>query len=69
MHLVSRCEQTVTVAGRQITFAEGESIHTENSYKHRPETLMDLARSAGWESRKVWKDHAGLFGVILLRGG
>ncbi len=69
MHLVSRREQTVILGGRQIQFGEGESIHTENSYKHRPETLVEIARSAGWESRKVWKDHAGLFGVILLRGG
>lgn len=69
MHLVSKREQMVVVGGRQITFAEGESIHTENSYKHRPETLVDIARRAGWESRKVWKDHAGLFGVFLFRGG
>jgi dimethylhistidine N-methyltransferase len=69
MHLVSMREQTVMVGERQIAFAEGESIHTENSYKHRPETLMKIARDAGWECRKVWKDHAGLFGVILLRAG
>ncbi len=66
MHLVSRRQQTVTVGGQHINFAEGESIHTENSYKHRPEALVEIAGSAGWKCRKVWKDHAGLFGVILL---
>jgi hypothetical protein len=30
---------------------------------------MEIAGKAGWETRKVWKDHAGLFGVILLRSG
>ncbi|RMF11272.1 MAG: L-histidine N(alpha)-methyltransferase, partial [Alphaproteobacteria bacterium] len=34
MHLVSTAPQTVNVADRQFTFAEGESIHTENSYKY-----------------------------------
>jgi dimethylhistidine N-methyltransferase len=69
MHLISTRDQTVQLGGRHIAFAEGESIHTENSYKHTPEKLMEIAGKAGWETRKVWKDHAGLFGVILLRSG
>jgi dimethylhistidine N-methyltransferase len=69
MHLISTRDQVVRLAGRIIVFREGESIHTENSYKHTPERLMQIAGKAGWEMRKVWKDHAGLFGVILLRGG
>lgn len=68
MHLISTRDQTVHLGGRSVVFREGESIHTENSYKHRVETLREIAREAGWESRKVWQDHAGLFGVILLRG-
>jgi L-histidine N-alpha-methyltransferase len=69
MHLISTRDQVVRLAGRSIVFREGESIHTENSYKHTPEKLMEIAGKAGWETRKVWKDHAGLFGVILLCGG
>jgi L-histidine Nalpha-methyltransferase len=69
MHLISTRDQTVLLGGRNIDFREGESIHTENSYKHTPEKLIEIAGKAGWESRKVWKDHAGLFGVILLRSG
>jgi L-histidine N-alpha-methyltransferase len=68
MHLVSTRDQAVRVAGRTIRFREGESIHTENSYKHTPERLAEVARCAGWETRQLWKDHAGLFGVFLLRG-
>jgi dimethylhistidine N-methyltransferase len=69
MHLISTRDQAVLLGGRNIDFREGESIHTENSYKHTPEKLIEIAGKAGWESRKVWKDHAGLFGVILLRSG
>jgi dimethylhistidine N-methyltransferase len=68
MHLVSTRDQTVLLDSHPIRFAEGETIHTENSYKHTPDRLIAIARSAGWEARQVWKDHAGLFGVFLLRG-
>jgi L-histidine Nalpha-methyltransferase len=66
MHLFATRDQTVVVGGRTIAFREGESIHTENSYKHTAEALVEIAGKAGWEKWKVWKDHAGLFGVILL---
>ncbi len=69
MHLISTRDQVVRCGGQSIQFSEGESIHTENSYKHTPEKLMDIARCAGWETQRMWKDHAGLFGVFLLRGG
>jgi dimethylhistidine N-methyltransferase len=69
MHLVSTRDQVVRIAGRWVRFAEAESIHTENSYKHTPDRLVEIARRAGWEMQRSWKDHAGLFGVFLLRGG
>ena len=67
MHLFSTRDQTVVLGGERIAFTEGESIHTENSYKHTPEKLMDIARSGGWETQQMWQDDAGLFGVFLLR--
>jgi len=69
MHLVSTRDQTVHLAGKAINFREAESIHTENSYKHTPERLIDIARDAGWAAQRVWKDPASLFGVFLLRVG
>jgi L-histidine N-alpha-methyltransferase len=69
MHLISTRNQTVHLDGRRVDFREAESIHTENSYKHTPDRLVDIARQAGWELRQLWKDHAGLFGVFLFRGG
>jgi dimethylhistidine N-methyltransferase len=69
MHLISTRDQTVHLDGRSIDFREAESIHTENSYKHTPERLVEIARRAGWEMQRVWQDRAGLFGVFLFRGG
>lgn len=69
MHLISTRDQKVILGGQSIAFQEGESIHTENSYKHTKERLVDLARDGGWAPRQAWQDPAGLFGVILFRGG
>lgn len=69
MHLKSICDQTVNVAGTRIGFQEGETIHTENSYKHTPDKVIAIARKAGWELQKFWQDAAGLFGIFLFRGG
>ena len=67
MHLVSPVAQTRQVAGRAVRFAAGESIHTENSYKHSPESFAALVRSAGWQPARMWTDPAGLFSLHLLR--
>ena len=53
MHLVSPVAQTRHVAGRAIRFAAGESIHTENSYKHSPESFAALVRQAGWRPDRM----------------
>ncbi len=66
MHLVSARRQTVRVAGEQIRFAEGESIHTESSYKHTCEGFLALAERGGWRGARFWTDAEGLFGVHLL---
>ena len=67
MHLVSRAAQTVTVAGRGFAFAEGETIHTENSYKYTIASFQALAARAGWSAGEAWTDPDGLFSVHALR--
>ena len=67
MHLVSQMPQTVHVAGQPIRFARGESIHTENSYKHTVSGFQALAARAGWQGQRVWADADNLFSVHLLR--
>lgn len=66
MHLESLRAQTVQVAGRPIRFARGETIHTENSYKHTTEGFAALAGEAGWGVREVWRDAQGWFALCLL---
>ncbi|MBV9747695.1 MAG: L-histidine N(alpha)-methyltransferase [Acetobacteraceae bacterium] len=66
MHLVSLRPQTVRVAGHRIAFAAGETVHTENSYKHTEAGFQALAASAGWRAVRVWTDSARLFSLHLL---
>lgn len=67
MHLISTRTHAVTVAGQRIEFAEGEGIHTENSYKHSRESFAQLAGQAGFRVETVWTDARGWFSVQLLR--
>ncbi|SDY42352.1 dimethylhistidine N-methyltransferase [Allochromatium warmingii] len=67
MHLVSRGNQRVRVAGQVFDFRLGESIHTENSYKYGIEDFQRLARSAGYIAEQVWTDANALFSVHCLR--
>ncbi|WP_246696754.1 L-histidine N(alpha)-methyltransferase [Methylobacterium planeticum] len=66
MHLVSTRAQTVTVAARRFAFVEGETIHTENSYKYTIDSFRSLALQAGWTSAAVWTDPQALFSVHAL---
>jgi dimethylhistidine N-methyltransferase len=66
MHLVSMVSQVVHLAGRQIRFEAGESIHTENSYKYTPESFAALATISGFRSHRLWTDERNHFGVFWL---
>lgn len=66
IYLVSTREQTARVAGRRIDFAEGESIHTENSYKFEMDQFLELAAGAGFAPGRCWTDPARLFSLHYL---
>lgn len=67
MHLVSLKDQVVHVAGQAFRFAEGETIHTENSYKFTIERMATLAAQAGWKLEQRWISREPAFGMVLLR--
>jgi len=67
MHLVSKAEHQVKVAGRIIEFAAGESVHTENSYKYNVDEFQALAVNSGYVAEQVWTDESELFSVHCLR--
>lgn len=66
MHLVSKLDQVVSLGDTSISFARGETIHTENSYKYTAESFQDIAQSAGFDIRAGWLDERQLFGVYYL---
>lgn len=63
MHLVSREAQTVTIEGRRFRFDQGETIHTENSYKYSVEGFQQLACGNGFRLRQTWTDPDGYFSL------
>lgn len=67
MHLVSIVDQTVALDGRRFEFAEGETLHTENSYKFTVEGFDALARRGGWTIGRKWVSPPPAFAVFLLR--
>jgi L-histidine N-alpha-methyltransferase len=66
MHLVSRRRQSVRVGSRRFDFLEGESIHTENSYKYGEDAFRRLARAAGYSPVTCWTDERRLFSIHAL---
>jgi dimethylhistidine N-methyltransferase len=67
MHLVSRARQRVRVLGRSFIFREGESLHTENSYKFTVEGFSNLAAEAGWRVGRSFANPAPAFAAVLLQ--
>jgi L-histidine Nalpha-methyltransferase len=65
LHLEANRDLEFSVAGRPFAIRAGETIHTENSYKYRPEEIQLLARAAGWEPMAAWGDDEGLFSLQL----
>ena len=61
MHLVSKIPQLVRVHETVFRFREGESIHTESSYKYSVEEFTEICAKARFRLQKLWKDHANLF--------
>ncbi|MEK8094811.1 L-histidine N(alpha)-methyltransferase [Methylocystis sp. IM3] len=66
MHLVSRKDQLVDAGVGRFAFRAGETIHTENAYKHSIEEFQRIARRAGWRPARVWTDAMGLFSLHEL---
>ena len=66
MHLMSRCRQTVNLNGKDFVFEEGETLHTENSYKFTQDSLRALAIQGGFKPGPVWMDAKRLFSLHWL---
>ena len=72
MHLRSLRGQSVEIAdiGLRVSFAEGETIHTESSCKYSLEGIEELAAASGFAIERQWLDGGSRFSLSLLtRGG
>lgn len=66
MHLVSSRNQSAHVAGESFSFARGESIWTESSYKYDRTRLERLVADGGFRTKRRWTDGGKRFWVTLL---
>ncbi len=66
MHLRSVTKQEVWIGDEVIHLAEGETIHTENSYKYTLLSFSELVNSVGLKIDKTWQDEQQLFSVHYL---
>lgn len=66
MHLVSLAHQQVRVAGETFVFADGEALHTEDSYKYTIDGFRALAMRAGFVPAAVWSDPQQRFSLHWL---
>jgi len=65
-HLVSQRGQVVHIDGETISFAKGESVWTENSYKYNLDEFKQMAAAAGLRVERVWVDERQWFSVQYL---
>lgn len=64
MHLEAIKNTTVRWASHKRSFAAGERIHTENSYKYTLDGMSSLLKKAGFSHVQHWTDAQGWFGVF-----
>jgi dimethylhistidine N-methyltransferase len=68
MHLVSRVRQVVRVPAAEMTvsFAAGEPIWTESSYKYEPGQILGMGSRAGFATASQWIDPEARFALTLF---
>jgi L-histidine N-alpha-methyltransferase len=69
MHLVATVAHEVPIPGARclVSFAEGESIWTESSYKYEPAGVVAMGRNTGWAARQQWIDDEAAFALTLFQ--
>ena len=64
MHLESVEDQVVSIDGEERTFARGERIHSESSYKYERAEFEAMLRSAGFNDVRCWSNTEQAFWVF-----
>ncbi len=66
MHLVSRTDQEVHIAGHGFYFARDERLHIEDSHKYSLDEFKGMATRAGFKATRCFTDRQSLFSVHVL---
>jgi dimethylhistidine N-methyltransferase len=66
MYLVSKSDQRVHLAGKEIAIKDGDAICTEYSYKYSLDDIRQLAEESGFAPKRVWTDTEQRFSVTYL---
>lgn len=66
MHLRARRATSITIDERTFPFAQGETLHTENSHKYSRSRLEALIEKTPWRLETVWTDEREWFAACLL---
>ena len=66
MHLEALRAVAASAAGQPINLVQGETIHTENSYKYTQARFDDLAARGGWRVAGFWTSPSPTFAVYEL---
>ncbi len=68
MHLKSSELQRVPIRrlDQSFRFEEGETIHTENSYKYTRASIQGYARASGFRVKEIFTDEQELFALALF---
>ncbi len=68
MHLVANSSHTIAIDALelQIEFAEGETIHTENSYKYSQQEIEELTARSSFHLARQWFDAKHKFSLNLF---
>ena len=69
MHLVSAKDQRVFIQelNTSVDFKQGESVHTENSYKFTEQRINSMANQAGLQVMNTWRDEKDYFALTLFK--
>ena len=65
IHLVALRDVEFSISGKSFRFAEGSSMHVENSHKYGQRGARVLLLAGGWTPIAEWSDPAGDFAEIL----
>src|SRR5205807_5988150 len=68
MHLVSRRSQIVRIprADATASFAPGETVWTESSYKYEADEIAAMVAAAGFRCHQQWIEPDARFALTLL---